>query len=68
MKITLELDGNYNIHEYYTHDSQLVMAIDKLLFTSSVTEYYSLDKETHAIQAHKMIGDNKVEEYNIDES
>lgn len=68
MKITLELDGNYNIHEYYTHDSQLIMAIDKLLFSSSVTEYYSLDKSTHEITEHKMMGDNKLERYDADES
>lgn len=68
MKITLERNDNYNIHEYYTHDLQLILAIDKLLFSSNLTEYYSIDKTTHEITEHRMMGDNKIERYDADES
>ena len=61
MKITLEIDGFVTIHEYYTHDKQLVFAIDKILFTSSNTDYFALDVKTHEIVNHRMKGNKEVE-------
>lgn len=61
MKITLELEGYDTIHEYYTHDCQLVLAIDKILFTSSSTDYFALDATTHEIVDHRMKGNKEIE-------
>lgn len=51
-KITLELDGAETIHEFYTIDRQFILAIDKLCFSSHVTDYYSIDKFTRQVKEH----------------